>query len=497
MAARVPAPALRAGTPPEECNVFIDDSNIWIEAQKYAASGNSHMPKLTDADQDPRLRIDVGRMVTLLLRGRKQGESNLYGSRPPPNDAVWEAVEKYNFKTNIFARGVSRNGGRLGTEKGVDASMVRDITKMAMELNIMAKMQPEPWAAIKDQRTFICVTGDRDFLTTIEDVLKMGIHVELWAWRSGLASAYRQLDDEQRKTPGATPFEVNFLDDVFQDVYFTNYYSTHRDARIDPAKAVVLLDFADEWREATGEAGSTDGGPIKDEALVKLEKKVCIEMQNMGRLFYVTKDHGPGKTMAELVLIFEFPHVRDLEATLLRIRRAFAGLATVVSWREYKDLCETRKHTPQAMPDTRDMITTATAVTTTLYAPLNSDTAEVNETEDSEWTVVSRTNPSNTHRRNMVRQEQCPPGVHCDKASHCTRQHTDHERWLFRELPRQNFRYYKTQRCKHYPHCSRGMLCTYAHDISEAWCLVCKVNGHFKDGCKFASQREQSGFGGY
>ena len=30
--------------PSETCLIFVDDSNVWIEAQKFAASGNSHMP---------------------------------------------------------------------------------------------------------------------------------------------------------------------------------------------------------------------------------------------------------------------------------------------------------------------------------------------------------------------------------------------------------------------------------------------------------------------
>ncbi|CAK7213774.1 hypothetical protein SBRCBS47491_001919 [Sporothrix bragantina] len=489
MAARLPAPADPSAPPFEECNFFIDDSNIWIEAQKYAASGNSHMPKITDVDQDPRLRINVGRMVTMLLRGRVQGDSTLYGSRPPPNDAVWKAVQKYNFRTNIFSRGMSRNGGKLGTEKGVDASMVADITRMATRLDTMAEVDPKQWGPVKARRTFICVTGDRDFLTTIKQVLDVGIRVELWAWRSGLASAYRYLDDEQRKTPGATPFEVNFLDDVFEHVYFTNYFSTHKGKHVDPAKAVVLLDFTDEWW-SNSEAGSINGdsdhgegggGPsLTSTELWQFEQAVCSEMQNMGRLFHVTKEHGPGKTVAELVLIFEFPRVKDIEPTLLRIRHNFTGLATAVSWLQYNALCQARKHTPSTVLDTSDMITT-------VYAPLSSDTAEVEETEDLSWSTVSYTDPKKIHQRNMVRQEPCPLGIHCDKASNCPRQHTNHERSLFRDLPNQDFRFYKTSKCKHLPNCNRRRLCTFAHSASEAWCSACKVEGHFVDTCKYKS----------
>jgi hypothetical protein len=57
--------------------IFVDDSNVWIEAQKFAASGNSHMPKLQDSDRDPRLRIDIGKLVkTLVGINRTQCDEN-------------------------------------------------------------------------------------------------------------------------------------------------------------------------------------------------------------------------------------------------------------------------------------------------------------------------------------------------------------------------------------------------------------------------------------
>ena len=54
----------------ETCWLFVDDSNIWIEAQKAVAAGNTHLPKLTDRDRDPRLRINVGKLADRLCKGR-------------------------------------------------------------------------------------------------------------------------------------------------------------------------------------------------------------------------------------------------------------------------------------------------------------------------------------------------------------------------------------------------------------------------------------------
>lgn len=123
--------------PTETCMFFVDDSNIWIEAQKFAASGNSHMPKLTDSDRDPRLRIDVGSLIDTLRNGRSQGPSFLYGSRPPPNDSVWKAFEKDKFQTKIYDR-------THGKEKEVDNSMATDLSSQATELSIRAEYDPGP-----------------------------------------------------------------------------------------------------------------------------------------------------------------------------------------------------------------------------------------------------------------------------------------------------------------------------------------------------------------
>ena len=345
-------------------------------------------------------------------------------------------------------------------------------------------------------------------METIEDVLSVGIRVELWAWRSGLAFVYRQLDDKQRNTPGATPFQVNFLDDVFKDIHFTNYYSTRPGKYIDPGRAVVLLNFTSKWF-ATSEAGSIDGdrsgsasdnnndngdGDCDDAAalsrtatltkaeLERFESDVCIMMQAIGRLFYMKSEHGPGKTLADLVLTFEFPRVTDIEPTLQRVSREFRGLATVVSWVLYNDMCKKRKLPPSAVANIPNM-------TTTFHASLSSDTGEVEEKEDPSWTQVSRTNIDKIQRNIRTREEQCPLGVHCDKASNCIRKHTDHERRLFQEQPYQNFSKYKTVPCRDFPNCIRGRLCSYAHSDKEAWCITCKVNGHYRDGCKYVNQQ--------
>ncbi|KZZ94313.1 hypothetical protein AAL_05280 [Moelleriella libera RCEF 2490] len=54
----------------ETCWLFVDKSNIRIEAQRAAAAGNANLPKLTDRDRDPCLRINVGTLADRLCKGR-------------------------------------------------------------------------------------------------------------------------------------------------------------------------------------------------------------------------------------------------------------------------------------------------------------------------------------------------------------------------------------------------------------------------------------------
>src|SRR5690349_17495944 len=118
----------------ETCWIFVDASNMWIEAKRFAESGNSHMPKLKDTDSDPQLRIDVGGLAERLCGHRAQGPSFLYGSRPPRNDKLWKEWKRHKFETNIYEPAYN------GKEKEVDNAMTADMTEKATELRIAAEM---------------------------------------------------------------------------------------------------------------------------------------------------------------------------------------------------------------------------------------------------------------------------------------------------------------------------------------------------------------------
>ncbi|KAF4449970.1 hypothetical protein FALBO_16564 [Fusarium albosuccineum] len=258
----------------EICMFFVDDSNIWIEAQKFAASGNSHMPKLTDRDRDPRLRINVGKLVKTLRGGRSQGTSYVYGSRPPPNDAVWNIFEKCNFRTKIYDR-------TRGKEKQVDSAMATDLSVESTRLSTQAEFSPE--VKEKNKRTiFIAITGDQDMVPPIKQVLNCGFRLELWAWKSGISTEYLTLANNNTAL-----LSVYYLDRIFKEISFTSYLSTRRTGQVDPGRTLVLYEFTS--------PEFTDPNEDNLEAIYH-------ELIEWGRLFYITQS----KTGNEFYV--EFPY---------------------------------------------------------------------------------------------------------------------------------------------------------------------------------------------
>ncbi len=76
--------------------IFLDNSNIWIEAKKLHSVKRKFKTK-----EDNRVRIDVGKLADAVAGGRTIRKGLLYGSEPPPVDTVWEKIRKIkNFEVD-------------------------------------------------------------------------------------------------------------------------------------------------------------------------------------------------------------------------------------------------------------------------------------------------------------------------------------------------------------------------------------------------------------
>ncbi|UPK94591.1 hypothetical protein LCI18_005526 [Fusarium solani-melongenae] len=458
----------------EICMFFVDDSNIWIEAQKFAASGNSHMPKLTDRDHDPRLRINIGKLVKTLLGGRFQGTSYLYGSRPPPNDAVWNTFEKYNFRTKIYDRA-------RGKEKQVDTAMTADMSRTSTKLSTMADFRSD----IKEENkrtVFIAITGDQDMVPPIRQALDDGFRVELWAWKSGISSEYRKLANDTAQ------LSINYLENVFKEISFTSYRSTRRSGKVDPSCTLVLYEFT---------------GP--ESTNLNTEAIVCNELDGWGRLSFIT----PSNVTNEFYV--EFPRVKninDMDGLIAKAETQFEGLWKVMSWPRYANRFN---EGPPAMVETSNMFAL-------LEGGKDQNSVEIKAKEESQSIQHSTNMSSATGSTNIrdpsnpwklpARSEQsknaeasslddssnsntvewktpCPYGIRCGKRGDCGGLHTKEERDLFQTLPEQNFKKWRTSKCRYGDRCYLGKKCAYYHTSAEAWCTQCHVEGHGREDCKF------------
>ncbi|MBI4056425.1 MAG: NYN domain-containing protein [Elusimicrobia bacterium] len=152
----------------DRCFVFIDNSNLFIEAKRIARTQYAY-----DSEQVFRLRIDFGKLLEIIKEKRTLGAAILVGSRPPENDTLWSTLKKLGLEPRIFDRSV-----HTGREKGVDSEAINAIRDTLEE-------NPTPG-------TIALVAGDGDYTSTLERCLKKGWRVEVYFW-SNASTALKRL----------------------------------------------------------------------------------------------------------------------------------------------------------------------------------------------------------------------------------------------------------------------------------------------------------------
>jgi len=485
----------------QACRFFIDDSNLWIEAKKFAAKGknNRHLKGTARwRNQDPRVRIDLGALMTEIAGSRPVWEnaSYLYGSKPPPNDSVWKSAKRKGYEVEIF----DREGGQVdGKEKEVDNAMAATLADKAAELAVQAQFI-QAKAQELSQTVFVVVTGDRDMRPAIKLVLKRYIHVELWGWDEGISQVYRDMDQNEPL------FKLCFLDSIFERVSFTQYRSTRPFHLVDRKVAVVLCDFVNQDQYTEEE----------------LESAICQKIDSLNHLFFIAWS----TTRKELVVEFPDAETKVLDALIEGLRRLFKQSLTVLAWMEYNTRNTRQKTTewkstgheygsfgalvnqdlddepaqqaqaartvwparpeaatPQkepvpARPEIPDPPGQRSRHHASTLAPLGAYVKEeVNESNvGGEWKQYGR-DQNKAHKRAMKKAQSCSFGVHCGRRGQCGYKHTDEQLRLFDKFPNRNFTKWKSVKCENTrPHAAKD--CSFAH-AGESWCPGCLTEGHF------------------
>jgi uncharacterized LabA/DUF88 family protein len=149
--------------------LYVDNSNVWIEGMHVAAVQRGLVPDIWTAMEqkvcDNSWKIDFGKLYEFAGGQRSEvGRAVLYGSRPPPNDSVWEMAKRKGFEVVVHDRNIRNK------EKKIDTSIATDIVADSYEL-----MKPGA-----DEITL--VAGDSDYVPTIKKMRDRGFRFTVMFW---------------------------------------------------------------------------------------------------------------------------------------------------------------------------------------------------------------------------------------------------------------------------------------------------------------------------
>ena len=154
--------------------LYVDNSNVWIEGMHVSAVQIGLAPDIWTAQNanmcDHDWKIDFGRLYGFAGGQTSEvGRAVLFGSRPPPNDTLWEIARSKGFEPIVYDRNIRNR------EKKVDTSIATEIMADSYE-----RMSAE-----RDEITL--VAGDSDFVPTVQNLRGRGftVHVMFWDLRLG------------------------------------------------------------------------------------------------------------------------------------------------------------------------------------------------------------------------------------------------------------------------------------------------------------------------
>lgn len=170
--------------------VLIDNSNMWIEGKKFAGKSKGL------ESEDPSWRIKIGNVVDTVLRGRTPALIRVFGSIPPPTDAVWEMYKQHGVSvdTSLRSRWTKK-------EKRVDTKFLTLLIWEAGKLPDRFK-NPQGETMREELRAhrpaYVIIGGDADYLDPVKLLLhpSVGADVEVWSWKTCLNGGYKKLRAE-------------------------------------------------------------------------------------------------------------------------------------------------------------------------------------------------------------------------------------------------------------------------------------------------------------
>ncbi|XP_019637544.1 PREDICTED: uncharacterized protein LOC109479923 [Branchiostoma belcheri] len=449
----------------EDVWIFVDDSNIWVEGKKVAGRARN-FPRVVE---DPRVRIDTGKLADLIAEDRHVVMGTLYGSEPPKIDSVWRKIRERGWRVPQPKR-KSRITGR---EKEVDAQLVADVTSLACET-------PETKRGI-----ISLVTGDADMMPVLQKILEKPPWIaEIWMWEHAIS---KKLKDLPKIYPGRV--RVEFLDQYLQRLTYTNYIFTIKEMprikKLLITQAVVLTEvermFLHKNEKWVKQVEQSCGWPFQYNWLCENEDfthdllLVFLRAKNQsGEVSYPDLAHvmevlesRPDLTRdAAKILTYQAYRGQVPQANQIRLSNRFSTLDGMC------DSLDKLSHDDDE--DHSDLLEIQESDN-----PTTEGTGEAAEGHELPW-HLQMTTPNLPQAKYS---QYCSRKFNCIHGKKCHYSHTPDEMSFFKQRPI-GAQYYKTRACNRWPNCnSRDHDCNFAHGAKDACCLKCNSRGHFTDDC--------------
>ena len=174
--------------------IYIDNSNLYIEGRRVSAVVSGLAADIYQAMNEGILdhgyTISFGKLHEFLCGTDKRQIKRvaLFGSRPPPNDGIWQYAKKAGFELHLEDRNYSNK------EKKIDTGIATLLTKDAYKSDAYKAGKP-------GEDTFVLVAGDSDYVPTINELKADGFNVQVVFWKHAsrelreVATKFIDLDD--------------------------------------------------------------------------------------------------------------------------------------------------------------------------------------------------------------------------------------------------------------------------------------------------------------
>lgn len=149
--------------------IYVDNSNVFIEGKRVSAVKQGLAPNIWDAFDyrilDNEYRMSFGKLYKFVAGENRADTARamLFGSRPPQNDAIWQIAEDAGFEVIVHDRNFSNKEKKIDT--GIVTAMTRDAYRNAKAGDI-----------------FTIVSGDNDYVPTVEQLRADGFQVDVVFW---------------------------------------------------------------------------------------------------------------------------------------------------------------------------------------------------------------------------------------------------------------------------------------------------------------------------